>query len=284
MAGVIVKDLNIIKVANSGMTFRMRNLGNQTYSVVTQDRYLEAHQLDDDTCELMCTTEEYDEFWASYFDMDHDYQRFREAIDPADTFLKEAAEYGRGVRILRQDLWEVMCSFVVSQNNNIARISRSLTQMCEELGQTHTTANGIEYHSFPEPRTLTDEGLVKLYRIGYRTPYITSLARDVVNGNLDLEALKKSDDPAFVRRQLLAQNGVGAKVAACIELFGLHMLSSYPIDTWLKRVIENRYNGTFDWDRYEGFQGVVQQWLFIYERHLARTAELGRVPSASKSN
>ena len=183
---------------------------------------------------------------------------------------------------MKQDLWEIICTFIISQNNNMKRIGTSVNNLCQELGEPHEE-RGVTFHSFPEPSRLMDPSLIRLFGIGYRTPHLCSVARDIYSGTLDLEALATTDNRAAVHRTLIGIPGVGPKVAACIELFGLHWLDAYPIDTWMRKVIERRYQGEFDWSRYHGYEGVIQQYLFCYERKVDREEELSRVPSARRS-
>ena len=271
MSGVVVDDLDIAKVAASGQCFLMapREGG---FAVTAGRHHVFAEPLDDARCLLHCPRDEFDGFWAHYFDLERDYAAMRSGIDPEDTHLVAAAEFGRGVRILHQDLWEVLCAFLISQNNNIVRITRSMEGLCAELGSVCEAPDGREFRAFPTPEQLASASDLRKLGVGYREPYLLSLAREVVSGTLDLDELAASEDRAWAHERLLALSGVGPKVAACIELFGLHWLDSCPIDTWMRKVLDVRYGGRFDWSRYAGFEGVIQQYLFFYERELAGRA------------
>lgn len=283
MVNVPVAQLDIDKIARSGQCFRMHRVSDGCWSIINGTHYLEAKQpADADEVTFDCGQQEFDELWRDYFDLDTDYDAFIDSIDPADEFLTKAAEFSRGIRILKQDLWEIICTFIISQNNNMKRIGTSVNNLCQELGEPHEE-RGVTFHSFPEPSRLMDPSLIRLFGIGYRTPHLCSVARDIYSGTLDLEALATTDNRAAVHRTLIGIPGVGPKVAACIELFGLHWLDAYPIDTWMRKVIERRYQGEFDWSRYHGYEGVIQQYLFCYERKVDREEELSRVPSARRS-
>ena len=267
------------KIARSGQCFRMAACGDGAWSLIAGNRLLRIEEVvggkaageapdhgeSQPGFRLDCSEDEFSDIWEDYFDLREDYGVFERAIDPTDDYLREAAEFSRGIRILRQDLWEMMVSFLISQNNNIPRITRSIETLCEAYGPEHESA-GVVFHGFPAPETLTDEVALEGFGLGYRLPYIVGLARSVTDGGIDLSALESDEDHERVHQQLLGITGVGPKVAACIELFGLHWLDAYPVDTWVDKAMATHYKSAFDWTRYAGFQGVVQQYLFFYTR------------------
>lgn len=275
-----ISELDIAKIAASGQCYRMERSEKGYFSIIYRTHQLSAYQpMDADEVAFDCSQDEFDEIWAHYFDMDHDYSRFLKRIDPDDTYLMEAARYGQGIRILRQDLWETTCTFIISQNNKAKRVETTVANLCNELGEK-CEHNGVTFHAFPVPNRLMDPSLVRLYGVGYRTSSLSAVARDVANGSFDLDALAAAEDYTTAHRTLIVIPGIGPKVAASIELFGLHWLDACPVDTLLRRAISEHYEGEFDWKRYEGFRGVIQQYITAYERWLARSEELRRVPSA----
>lgn len=174
-----------------------------------------------------------------------------------DDFLKSAAEYGNGMRILRQSFWEALISFVVSQNNNIPRIKKSIELLCEKFGKPIEKYGMVRY-SFPTAKDLDNITLDDLsdLGLGYRASYIYGICKRnpaLIMPNYDM---------------LLAIPGIGKKVASCIMLFGAYDLTQFPIDTWMKKLLNEVYSGTFDTTPYKGFEGFVQQLQFYYYRHL----------------
>lgn len=270
-------DFNIGRIATSGQCFRISHTDTTNYQVihgthqltVTSDSTTDRHLLD-------CTSLEFEEVWRPYFDLEEDYAAIRAHIDPADSFLRAAVDYGQGIRILRQNLWEVMVGFIISQNNNIPRITKSIDQICSIFGEpfdkTNPTSSNQDVaqslYAFPSAEKLTDESQLACLGLGYRTPYVAHLAQKVVSGTIDLSALQDPRDHELAHETLLGIEGVGPKVAACIELFGLHHLEACPLDTWMHKVIDGHYEGTFDWSRYRGLEGLIQQYLFFYARSL----------------
>lgn len=209
---------------------------------------------------LSCSREDFESVWKDYFDLGRDYSAIN--IDRDDAFLAKAAAFGRGIRILRQQPWEALCSFIISQCNNIPRIKGIIAKLCGLYGEP---ADGG--FAFPTPEriaALPDDGLDAI-RAGYRAPYILGAARAVASGKLDLPALTAlpTDD---ARRVLLSVNGVGKKVADCTLLYGLGHTDAFPVDVWMKRALSEIYPGGFDEKRYGGDAGIIQQYIFYYAR------------------
>lgn len=201
--------------------------------------------------------------WRDYFDWGTDYAAICAAVPESDVFLRQAIAYGSGLRILRQDLWETLITFVISQNNNILRIQRTVEAMCRTWGTPRQDSAGEIYYTFPDKAQLAQASLAQLRAIGlgYRDKYIDAIAHS------DFDARQLCAMPAAqAEGALLALPGVGKKVAACVRLFGLHDLSAFPIDTWMQKICNAHYGGHFPVERYEGFAGVLQQYLFFYGR------------------
>lgn len=268
VAGVLVEDVDIAKIARSGQCFSIDPLEDGRWSVVAATHRVVVEQIAPCICRLMCSKREFDKVWWRYFDLDCDYVAIRSLVDPTDAHLTAAAEHCAGVRILNQDLWEVLCAFLISQNNNIVRISRSMHALAEALGTRCEDEHGV-FFAFPSPKQLAAATDLRRFGVGYREPYLASLAQRVVERSFDIDGLANCPDRDEAHARLLSLDGVGPKVAACIELFGLHWLDSCPIDTWMRKVLDVRYGGTFDWSRYKGCEGIIQQYLFFYERVLA---------------
>ncbi len=204
-------------------------------------------------------------FWMEYFDFQTDYEEARKSIC-IDEYMKRASDFGKGIRILRQDPWEALCSFIISQCNNIPRIKGIVERLCLHFGE-EKEFDGSIYRTFPdasEIARLEPEELAPL-RCGYRAPYIISAARAVESGELDLDELGKKDYETALNA-IKSIRGVGAKVANCFILFGLHMLDAFPIDVWMKRALNEHYGNDFDPAVFGRYAGLAQQYMFYYAR------------------
>ena len=211
------------------------------------------------------TVQEFEDIWRGYFDLDRDYSAIRRKLC-IDDYMKSASDYGAGIRILRQDRWEALCSFIISQCNNIPRIKKIVETLCRTFG-SETRLFDKTYYTFPsaaEIAALMPEDLAPL-RCGYRAPYIIGAARAVDSGALDLDALS-AGTPENALKALKGLNGVGDKVANCAVLFGLQMLDAFPIDVWIKKVISAHYGKSFDPSIFTPYAGIAQQYMFYYAR------------------
>ena len=185
-----------------------------------------------------------------------DYSKVKALVDAEDEYLKTAIEHGYGIRILRQDLWEIIISFIVSQNNNIPRIKNSIAKLCA------LTKDG----SFPSATVLSQVSVEELhsYGLGYRDEYIHRLALKTVKGEFVPESLiGLSYEEA--KKALMAEHGIGKKVADCICVFGLHHLDAFPIDTHVKQILAAHYKDGFPFHRYEGYAAIMQQYMFYHD-------------------
>lgn len=221
---------------------------------------------------LDCSSTEFDAFWRRYFDLKTDYGAIIAAIDPEDHYLTDAAASCPGMRILRQDPWEMIVTFLISQQNNIPRIKKCVENICRLYGRD----NG-GFFGFPEPEALAplQEDELMACNLGYRSKYVVRAARAVTAGMgtgrleadcFDTEALEGlSYDEAMAA--LLRLFGVGAKVANCICLFGLHHVDAFPIDTHIRQILDANYPEGFPFERYRGCAGILQQYMFYYDLH-----------------
>ncbi len=220
-------------------------------------------------------TQDFEKIWKRYLALDTDYsllrrdiaERFDAASGGKDTVMPAAMAYGDGIRLLRQDPWEAVCSFIVSQNNNIPRIKKIIAAMSEKYGEP-IEAGGNVYYSFPTAKALYDAGEEAIFalRTGFRAKYIHDAARRAASGELDYEAVTKAS-PAEAERLLCEIKGVGPKVAACAMLFGFDKTEAFPIDVWIKRVLAKYYPDGLDISALGPYAGLAQQYLFYYERY-----------------
>lgn len=264
MIEISVEHFQLTKIAESGQCFRWQELGPDFFGIPAGVGYITARQPNDSTLLLDCTPEAYEAYWRNYFGLDDNYGLFYEtAAAERGTYLYEAAKAADGVRILSQDLWETLVSFLISQNNNLPRIKKTISKMCESLGTPEYSQCGSLYYKFPAPEALTDQAALRALGLGYRDKYIAELAVNVRDGKINLADFKAMATPD-ARDALKNITGIGDKVADCILLFGLHRLEAFPIDVWMKRIITEEYGGKFPIEHYDGFAGVVQQYMFYF--------------------
>lgn len=202
--------------------------------------------------------------WLHYLDAGTDYGEIINSIPAKDKYLRAAAESAAGLRILNADLWEIMVSFIISQNNNIPRIRKSVAAMCEKLGEAREGVYGT-YHTFPTPAALVNLQALQGLGLGYRDKYIARLAQNVCYGKIDLAALQQMPTEA-AHTYLKSIFGIGEKVSNCILLFGLGRKEAFPVDTWMKKIIAREYAGKFPVELYPQTAGVIQQYMFYAER------------------
>ena len=207
------------------------------------------------------TITEFESVWKNYFDLNRDYSRLRTDFN-IDENMQKALTFSPGLRLMHQDAWEILISFILSQNSNIPRIKKMITLLCENFGQVLP----CDGYAFPTPESLAGlaESDLEPIRPGYRAPYIIDAARRVAGGTLDLTALA-TQPTNEVRGALLSVHGVGPKVAECVLLFGFGRVECFPLDVWMKRVMADMYPGGLPAGLLE-YAGIAQQFLFHYIR------------------
>ena len=268
----IEDDLDLERIAESGQCFRWECLSAGRYRILNGASCVYAEELGDQSFFFSCTESEFDAVWRDYFDLEEDYFAIRRKIDPEkDAFLWAAAEQEKGIRILRQDPWEALITFILSQNKNIPAIRRSIDALCALCGSRKKDHTGQDYFAFPHPTALASlsEAELKTCRLGYRWRYVLGAARAVAEGRLDLKALLYACEEKTMQ-ELTALFGVGVKVASCVSLFGLHHLDAFPQDVWIKRILENEYPKGYPFKAYSSYNGVYQQYMFAYYRNRQR--------------
>jgi N-glycosylase/DNA lyase len=249
----------------------MNEIEENCYSLVAFDRYIELRQIDEDKIEVSCEMEEFDTIWREYFDMTYDYKRVvTSLLEGEDEFLRNAATFGRGLRILRQDFFEMLITFIISQRKNIPAIKKSVELLCEKFGEKKYVSSNPKkvYYTFPTPESLANASLIDLRAtgLGYRDEYIKNTSRAIADKEFDVNVMKQAGYEEAVK-QLLNLSGVGIKVANCVALYGLHHIEAFPIDVWIDRILKEIYNNDFNQQIYEGYAGVVQQYMFYYIRY-----------------
>lgn len=234
------KNLNLQQIAESGQCFRWSLMEDGAYEIAALGKAIHAFQ-EGETITLSCDEEEFHQLWHSYFDLDTDYRAImEEGRQYQDEFLNAAMEYGSGIRILRQDRWEMVVSFIISQNNNIPRIRKIIGLLCGDSC------------CFPRPEQILALDL-SCFGLGYRDKYLKSAAEWWIGKGENIKDIK----------------GVGIKVENCIRLFGYHDFTVCPMDTWMKKILEEDYKGIQpEWMKSQ-YAGVFQQYTFFYKRHLS---------------
>lgn len=262
------------QISESGQCFRLELLEEtedkdgrvkRKYGLPAFGRYLKVSQCGS-RLYFSCPQEEFDSIWKDYFDLEEDYGKLIASIDPADVYLSRAAAFGSGIRILRQDLWEMIVSFIISQQNNIRRIRRCVSELCRKYGVRQVSEEGDIYYSFPGPEALAEASPEDLYgcNLGYRSRYVKAAAGLVCRGEVDLAALRLLDYEGAMK-ELLRFYGVGTKVANCVCLFALHHTGAFPVDTHISKVLGQQYPDGFPFERYTGYAGSLQQYIFYYD-------------------
>ena len=261
--------LDIRKIAESGQCFRLNEISDNQWQLVAFGRILNINELGQFEYEFGCEQNELSEIWHHYFDLGTDYFALMENIPEDDVFVQAAVEFGKGMRILNQDPWEMLISFIISQRKNISSIKKCIESLSLQFGQ-EIDDSGI--YAFPTPEALAEASEEKLRTcsLGYRLSYVCKASQMVASGELDLEKLASLSlfglSDSELRSHLVSVHGVGPKVAQCVMLFGFHRLDAFPIDVWIDRVINKHYNGHFFVERYAGFAGIIQQYIFYYAR------------------
>ena len=269
----IEDDFDLDKIADSGQCFRWTKVSSRSYRIIAGKSCLYMTALGDDLYELECFPEEYNCFWREYFDLNENYRDIRCRIDQnEDLFLWKASEYEKGIRILRQDPWEMLITFIISQNRNIPAIRRSVELFAGICGEKRMDPRGQEYYAFPDPEAaagLSEKDLAEC-RLGYRCKYVHAAAEAVLHRKIDLNDLQQADMETAMEA-LTNLYGVGVKVASCVSLFGLHHTDAFPVDVWMKRILKEQYPTGYPYEKYSPYNGIYQQYMFAYYRHRVNT-------------
>ena len=256
-----IKCLNLDLTLDCGQAFRWVKNEDDSWSGVAFEKYLNIKKVNDTVILKNTTLDEYNNIWKNYFDFDRDYVKICNRLKEDELIAPTVDEY-YGIRILNQDSWEALCSFVISQQNNIKRIKGIIENLCKKYGERITD----DFYTFPTAEKLSTLTVADFEALGtgYRAKYLEKLSKDVATGKIDLEKIKALPlDEA--RSELLKIYGVGIKVANCALLFGFGFYDAFPVDVWMKRVMEYYPNGLPKC--FEGIGGIAQQYLFHWARN-----------------
>jgi len=250
-----IKNFILKQTLDNGQCFRWEER-ESGYTGIAHGRRLDIALEGNDLVLKNVTAEEFELTWRDYFDLGRSYGDLKK-IYTTDKTLNKAVTYSPGLRLMRQDPWETLITFILSQNSNIPRIKGMVARLCENFGQALPHPCGG--HTFPEPNALVDADLSPV-RTGYRADYI----KDAARRNLPLKELQ-SAPTEDVRKALMEIKGVGPKVADCVLLYGFGRIESYPLDVWMKRVMAEYYPSGFPASLADT-AGIAQQFLFHYIR------------------
>ena len=280
------------KVFDCGQCFRFDPVSDSIHEVefagCALGRYISVAQDGDTLYIYNATAEDYENIWKQYLGLDRDYGEINADIlslsdNPA---LADAVSRSSGIRILKQDEWEAICSFIISQNNNIPRIKKLVAALCYAAGDeidvsgmeghiadAHKAQNG-HFYSFPSPERVLDLGVSGLAELktGFRAKYIYDAASRAERGEIDYDLLFNAESTAHALEHLCKIKGVGPKVASCALLFGFSRYDAFPVDVWIKKVIEKYFSdpskkiSDFSPESLGDYAGIAQQYLFYYER------------------
>ena len=264
-----------------GQCFRWNEEDDRSYTGVIKNAIINVKKENEDIIFTGKCEEEIKKVVEYYFDLNTDYEEIKEKLSNIDEYLKTSVEYGKGIRILNQDLWETTISFIISANNNIPRIKGIIERLSQKYGN-EIEWNGKKYYTFPTAEQLKDV-TVEEYRklgLGFRDIRLYETTQMILNKKVDLEKLKENSNTQQVRDELLKLSGVGPKVADCILLFSdLKRFDVFPIDVWVRRVMNDLYIKEDDEtkvsktkieklaeEKFGDIKGLAQQYLFYWRR------------------
>ncbi len=269
-----LSDFELVHIFECGQCFRWQKENDGSYTGIIRYGVVNIKK-DDSRVVISGSFDANDkEKICDYFDLNSDYTSIKKKLELNDENMKKAIEYGYGIRILNQDPWEMLISFIISAANNIPRISKTVENISRTYGQK-ITWNEKEYYKFPTPKELSRATVSELrtLNLGFRDKYVYNATKMVYTGEIDLEKIEKMNYKD-AKKELMKIQGVGEKVADCILLFSMRKREAFPVDTWIKKVMSQLYNESKDIKKISAFAenkfgeygGIAQQYLFYYMR------------------
>lgn len=264
----ILDDFDLEKIASSGQCFRAKPVEGDLFRFVSGDHVIYIKETGNHQFFVSCTDDQWRGIWRRYFDLDRSYRSLYEEECAKHGFIRKAMDCGRGLRILRQDPWEILVTFIISQRKNIPAISKSVEALAEKYGHLIETDREV-IHSFPTPEEMASASIEELREcgLGYRAPYVSDAVQKVVSGRLDLDTMAGCSD-AELFQGLQTVHGVGKKVANCICLFGYGRMACVPVDVWISRAIEEDCRGEDPFVLFDDNAGIIQQYVFYYKKQM----------------
>ena len=257
-----VKDFNLTTIANSGQCFRIHEIEDNVFNVQVFDKFLRVYRLSNDIYDFKCSKREV-EFFKNYFDLNTNYNKYKSICKSNDTFLLKCIKKSSGLRILNQNKFETIISFIISQRKSIKAIMTSIERLCMMAGNKYKNKYGI-FYGFPTASQILKLSKSDLQKcgLGYRVEYITNFCKDFVLKKYNLENMSKLKSDELIEK-LMTIKGVGIKVASCIALFAYHRVDICPKDVWINRVIDKEYGGKIP-TSYDKYLGIIQQYWYNY--------------------
>lgn len=271
-------------IFDCGQCFRWNEQEDGSYTGIFKNNVLNVRKQGNDIIFTGICEGDIKEICIEYFDLNRDYEEIKTTLSQTDIYLENSIAYGEGIRILNQDLWETIISFIISANNNIPRIKGIIERISQAYGD-RIEWRQKEYYTFPTVKQLQQANIEELRTLGlgFRDKYIFETTKQIASGKIDLEALHKQIDTKEVKNVLLSLPGVGPKVADCILLFStLKRFDVFPIDVWVRRVMNDLYIQAEDetkvskqkilelaQQKYGNLKGIAQQYLFYWRKNLA---------------
>ena len=280
----IIKNCNTFELKDifeCGQCFRFNKQEDESYTGVVGNNVINVKKIDNEIHIKSVGQDNLEELVVNYFDLNRDYEQIKDKLSKIDENMQKSISYGKGIRILNQDLWETIISFIISANNNIPRIKGIIDRMSERYGKK-IIFEGKEYYTFPTVDELSKASVedLRALGLGFRDVRVYETTKMIKNKEVDLEQLKNEKDFNKVRNTLLTLPGVGPKVADCILLFStLKRWEAFPIDVWVRRVMNELYIKNPDetkvkkeeiekiaYEKFGNLAGIAQQYLFYWKR------------------
>lgn len=257
------ENIDLVQTFECGQCFRWQKNSENSYTGIFKGKKLELSQLTPNTIILSTDMSDFKKIWYEYFDLETDYKKIGENVAILHPILKKAYIECSGIRILRQEPWETLCSFIISQNNNIPRIKKIIKSLCDLFGDK---IENSKEKSFPSSEVISKLNLEDLepIRSGFRAKYILDAARKVSSKIVDFNKIENLDY-IDAKNKLMKIKGVGPKVADCVLLYGFHRLEAFPEDVWIKKVM-NKFFKNESPKIFGEYAGIAQQYLYHYSR------------------
>lgn len=268
MQVTIKDDFDLEKIIDSGQCFRGKCLEDGSYRFISGDSviYLRPKEGEPGVYTVSCDRESWETIWFPFFDLERCYSEIAVSESGKHEFVDQAIAHGRGVRLLRQDPWEMLLTFIISQRKSIPAIIKSVEALSEKYGHDIVTEQE-RLKAFPSPEEMKEATAEELAAcgLGYRVKYILDAIQKVNSGELNLQSIAELPDNVLLEKLQLVK-GVGIKVANCIALFAYGRTACVPVDVWIFRAIEKECGGVSPFSLYGENAGIIQQYIFYYER------------------
>ena len=278
-----IKSFELRDIFDCGQCFRGNEQDDGSYTGIIKNGVLNVKKEESNVIFSGLLNEDIEKVCNEYFDLNTDYELIKEKLSTVDDNLKKSIEYGEGIRILNQDLWECIISFIISANNNIPRIKKIIDRISENYGE-EIIWNDKKYYTFPTEKELSKASVEDLRKLGlgFRDKRVYTTTKMILNKEVDLDEIIKLDNSNEIREKLLSLDGVGEKVADCIMLFSLKRFDVFPVDVWVRRVMnelyiknenEEKVNKTevrkIAEEKFGSLAGIAQQYLFYYRKNVS---------------